>query len=141
MSNVEQQAEPIATENTLNEMITSYIALRDKRDAIKKQQAATVKQYDDAMDQIENYLKGLMQAQRVTKIGCKAGVAFISRKRSATIADKGMFREYVISNNNFDLAEFRASVEAVEDYVKEHDGQLPPGVNFHTYDAVQVNRQ
>lgn len=128
-------------DGTLSEMIVSYIALRDKRDALRKTQATVIKQYDDAMESIENYLKGLMMAQKVTNIGCSAGVAFINRKRSATVADAGTFREFVISNNNFDLADFRAKVEAVEDYVKEHDGQLPPGVNFRTYDAVQVNRK
>ena len=102
---------------------------------------AGLKQYDDAMDQIENYLKGLLQQQRLTSFSCDAGVAFVKRKRSATIADTQTFREHVISTGNFDLCDFRAKPEAVEDYAKEHDGQVPPCVNFRTYDAVQVNRK
>ena len=129
------------TDNTLNEMITSYIALRDKRDAIKKQQKEVVKEYDEAMERIENYLKGLLQTQRLSSLSCDAGVAFISRKRSATVGDTQVFREFVISNQNFDLVDFRAKPETVEDFAKEHDGQVPPGVNFRTYDAVQVNRK
>lgn len=129
------------SDNTLNEMITSYIALRDKKEAIQKQQREVVKQYDDAMEGIENYLKGLMQQQRLTSLSCDTGVAFIKRKRSATIADTQTFREHVIATGNFDLADFRAKPEAVEDYAKEHEGQLPPGVNFRQYDAVQVNRK
>jgi len=129
------------TDNTLNEMITSYIALRDKRDAIKKQQKEVVKEYDEAMERIENYLKGLLQTQRLSSLSCDAGVAFISRKRSATVGDAQVFREFVISNQNFDLVDFRAKPETVEDFAKEHDGQVPPGVNFRTYDAVQVNRK
>jgi hypothetical protein len=100
-----------------------------------------VKQYDDAMEQIENYLKGLMQSQKVTSLSARGvGVAFIKRKRSATIADTQTFREHVIATGNFELVDFRAKPEPVEDYAKEHDGQLPPGINFRTYDDVQVNR-
>ena len=126
---------------TLNEMITSYIALRDKKEAIQKEQKAVVKQYDDAMESIENYLMGHLRQQRLTSTSCDAGVAFIKRKRSATVGDVQVFREHVISTQNFDLADFRAKPEAVEDYAKEHEGQMPPGVNFRTYDAVQVNRK
>lgn len=126
---------------TLNRMITTFIALRDKKAAIKKEQAEALKQYDDAMAEISTYLKGWLGKQKINAIGCASGVAFIRRKRSATIADTALFREHVIENKNFELAEFRASVEAVEDYVKEHDGQLPPGCNFRTFEVVSVNRK
>jgi hypothetical protein len=128
-------------EATLNEMITNYIALRDKKEAIQKQQKAVVKQYDDALEMIENYLMGHLRGQKLTSTSCDAGVAFIKHKRSATIGDAQVFREFVISNQNFDLADFRAKPEAVEDYAKEHEGQTPPGVNYRSYDAVQVNRK
>jgi hypothetical protein len=128
-------------DTTLNEMITSYIALRDKKAAIEKEQKAVIKNYDDAMEQIENFLMGHLRQQKLTNMACEAGVAFIKRKRSATVGDTQVFREHVISTNNFDLCDFRAKPEAVEDYAKEHDGEVPPGVNFRTYDAVQVNRK
>ena len=136
MNDVQQTNDP-----TLNEMITSYIALRDKKEAIQKEQKALIKKYDEALDQIEDYLMGHLRGQRLTSTSCDAGVAFIKRKRSATIADAEVFREFVISNNNFDLVDFRAKPEPVEDYAKEHEGQVPPGVNFRSFDAVQINRK
>ena len=126
---------------TLNDMISSYIALRDKKEAIQKEQKAVIKQYEDALDAIENFLMGHFRTEKVTSTSCDAGVAFIKRKRSATIADTELFREHVISTGNFDLVDFRAKPEPVEDYAKEHEGQVPPGVNYRQYDAVQVNRK
>jgi hypothetical protein len=126
---------------TLSDMIKTFIALRDKKAAVKKAQAEALKQYDDAMSEIGTYLKGWLGKQKVNAIGCDEGVAFIRRKRSATTADSHIFREYVIANNNFTLAEFRPSVEAVEDHIKEHDGQPPPGINFRVFEAVSVNRK
>lgn len=133
--------QPASTETTLNEMITSYIALRDKRAEIEKAQKVVIKQYDDAMESIENFLMGHLRGQKLNSTSCDAGVAFIKRKRSATVADTQVFREHVISTQNFDLADFRAKPEAVEEYAKEHEGQTPPGVNLRLYDAVQVNRK
>jgi hypothetical protein len=125
----------------LGNVIKMFIALRDKKAAVKKEQAAVLKQYDDTMGELGTFIKGWLAKQKVNAIGCDEGVAFIRHKRSATIADTGAFREYVISNEFFELAEFRASVEAVEDHIKEHDGQLPPGTNFRVFDVVSVNRK
>lgn len=130
-----------ADDAVLGHMIDSYIKLRDKKEAIKKQQDEVLKQYSDAMEQIEDFLRGLLKRQQISSISCDAGTAFLRRKRSATVADMGSFREFIISNENFDLADFRANVEAVEGYLGEHEGQLPPGVNFSTFEAVSVQRK
>ena len=125
---------------SLQDMIATYIKLRDKKKEIVAQQKAVVKQYDDAMDEIGEYLKGWLAKQKVRAISCGEGVAFVHRRRSATVGDTAAFREYVIENKNFDLADFRAKVEAVEISSKEHDGDLPPGTNFRVFETVRVNR-
>lgn len=129
-----------STDATFSEMIATYIKLRDKKAALKKEHEGVLKKYDTAMDEIGEHLKGVLATQKIRAISCAEGVAFIHRKRSATVADTGAFREYVIENKNFDLADFRAKVEAVEDFIKEHDGQLPPGTNFRVFETVRVNR-
>jgi hypothetical protein len=126
---------------TLQHLIDGYIKLRDKKAAIKKQQEVVLKEYTDAMIGIEDFLKAHLQEQGVNSVSCDAGTAFIKRKRSATLADKGVFREFVISSGNFDLCDFSAKVEAVEDWAEEHQGQLPPGVNFSSYEGVNIQRK
>ena len=130
-----------SSDATLQQMITTYIALRDKKAEITKAQKEVLAQYTTAMDEIADYLKGWLANQKVNAIGCDAGVAFIRRSRSATVADRATFREFVISNNNYDLADFSANVDAVEDFIREHDGQLPSGVNFRVFEKVSVNRK
>lgn len=129
------------TDGTLEGMLTGYIALRDRKEEIVKQQRAVVKEYDDAMGQIEDYLMGLLRGQRLQSLASKTGVAFIRRTRSATVGDKSVFREFVIENGNFDLVDFRANVEAVEGFVQENNGHTPPGVNFSVFEKVSVNRK
>lgn len=128
-------------QGTLQHLITSYIKLRDKKAVIKKQQEVVVKEYTDAMIAIEDFFKAHLQEQGVNSVSCDAGTAFIKRKRSATLADKSVFREFVISSGNFDLCDMSAKVEAVENWAEEHEGQLPPGVNFSTFDGVNIQRK
>lgn len=133
----------VPTAMTLGKMIEGYIALRDKKKEIADQQKKVLKQYSDAMDVIENFLQAHMQQQNVQNIATDEGTAFIKVKRSATVADKSAFREYVISTANFDMADFSARVEAVEDFVNDpaNKGSLPPGVNFTTYQSVGIQRR
>lgn len=125
---------------TFEEMITNYIALRDKKEAIETEFKKTKKKYTDAMATIAEYLQGYMRSNNLQNIASKDGTAFIKTTRSATVGDKSAFREYVIESKNFDLADFRANVEAVQDFMKENN-QLPPGVNFSTAEEVGVQRR
>lgn len=129
------------TEGTLSHFIDSYIKLRDKKEALEKAQKLEVKSITDVMEQIEAFLRGHIKLQKVQSISSDFGTAALHRKRSATLADSGMFREYVIANGVFELAEMRPKKDAVEAYITEHDGTPPPGVNYSTREVVQVQRK
>jgi len=100
-----------------------------------------LKQYNDVMIELEGYLRGHLKSQKLNSISCDAGTAFIQRSRSATTADMAVFREFVIANSNFDLADFRPKKDAVEMFIEEHNGEGVPGVNFSTRDIVLVQRR
>lgn len=125
----------------LEKMIDSFIKLRDKKEELIEKHKAELKQYNDAMVELEGYLRGHLKSQKLNSISCGAGTAFIQRTRSATVADTAIFREFVISNSNFDLADFRPKKDAVEGYIEEHNGEGVPGVNFSTRDIVLVQRR
>src|SRR5262245_267150 len=124
----------------LEKMIDSYIKLRDKKEALYEQHKAEMKKYNDALDELSGYLRGHLKSQKLNAISCDAGTAFIQRSRSATVADTATFREFVIANSNFDLADFRPKKDAVESYIEEHREGVP-GVNFSTRDIVLVQRR
>jgi hypothetical protein len=128
-------------EGTLAKLIDSYIKLRDKKEALVKEQRVEVKKLDEIMEGIEAFLRAHLKQQKVQSISSDFGTAFINRQRSATLADTAMFREFVIANSNFDLADFRPKKDAVEAYIEEHGGRTPPGVNFSTREVVLVQRK
>jgi hypothetical protein len=126
---------------TYEALISKYVSLRDTKEKIAKRHEEELKPYSDAMALIAQHLKNYLQANNLQNISSQEFVAFLHRTRSATVADTKVFREFVIENENFDLADFRARVEQTEDYVKDHEGKPPPGVNFSTAVTVRVNRK
>jgi hypothetical protein len=125
----------------LEKLIESYIKLRDKKLEVGKQQAAVLKEYSDAMAGIESIFMAHLQEQNINSVSCDAGTAFIKRSRKATVPDKAAFTEYVIRTGEFYLCDMSAKVEAVEDWSNANSGMLPPGVNFRTYEVVQIQRK
>lgn len=126
---------------TLEDMLTNYIKLRDRKDALRKIQGKELAKYTTAMEAIEAWVKQYLQTQNLQSVSSGDYTAFFKTDRSATVSDMGRFREHVISTGDFDLADFRAKVQAVEDFIKENNGNLPPGVNFSTEQSVQFRRK
>lgn len=126
---------------THEKMISSYLKLRDEKAKVEQRHKAEIAKYTEAMQLIESFLKDYLQKQNLQNVSSAEATAFLKRSRKATIADGGVFREFIIENSNFELADFRPRVEAVEEYVSEHNGHPPPGVNFSTAITLQVQRK
>lgn len=124
---------------TLDDLITNYLKLRDRRDHMKKVHAAVIKQYDDAMELIGAQLKAHLQTQGLQRTATTGGTAFLKTTTSATVGDKSAFRDFVIANGNYDLIDFRANKTGVEAYL-EANKALPPGVNYSSFEDVGVQR-
>ncbi len=123
----------------IDQLITKYIALRDKKTAIKRAYEAKVAAIDEGMDTIERLLHTHLTENGVEKIGNKEGVAFFSTERSATVGDAGAFFNYLQETNNWHLADIRAAKKQIGEFRDEFD-DLPPGINWREAKVVRVNR-
>ena len=123
----------------IDDLVSQYVRLRDK-----------IKEADDAhKDKTKNaraYLEQLngRLLERLNDVGGESvktahGTVYRTTRRSASIADGDTFRQYVIENEQFDLVDWRANANAVDDFIKEN-GVQPPGVNFSTAFTVGVRR-
>lgn len=120
-------------------LIGIYLELRDAKRALEKSHEEQLKPYTERMTKIELALQKYMQDTRLNSLPTDAGTAYISVKRSASVADGAAFRGHVIESREWDLADWRANVNAIETFIKEH-GIVPPGVNFREFEAVNVRR-
>lgn len=123
----------------MDELIAQYVKVRDKL-------ADADKAHDEKTKVARDYLK-LLNAKLLEKLNevggesvkTEAGTAYRTTRKSATIADGSVFRAFVVENALFDIVDWKANANAVDDYVKS-EGALPPGVNYSVAYTVGVRR-
>lgn len=124
---------------SIDELVDQYIRLRDK---IKEVEDAHKEKLKNAKEHLETLNNTLLE--RLNKLGGESvktqhGTVYRTTKRSASIVDGDTFRQFVIGNEAFDLVDWRANANAVDDFIKDQKAP-PPGVNFSTHYTVGVRR-
>lgn len=120
-------------------LVAQYVKLRDALKAADEAHAAKLKSAKDYLLALNNQLLDRLNQVGGDSIKTEAGTAYRTTRRSATIQDTGAFRTYVIGEEMFDLVDWKANANAVDDFVKSQ-GVLPPGVNLTTAYTVGVRR-
>jgi hypothetical protein len=123
----------------IDELVAQYVKLRDKlkeADDAHKEKTKTARAY---LEQLNGKLLDRLNELGGESVKTASGTAYRTTRRTATIADGGTFRAYVIDNEQYDLVDWRANAVAVGDYIAEHEAP-PPGVNFSTAFTVGVRR-
>lgn len=135
---VETAALPEPPEN-FDELVDQVVRLRDKikaADDAHKQRTATARAYKE---RLEAKLLERLNSVGGDSIKTPHGTAYRTTRRNASIADGGAFREFVVSQNAFDLVDWRANAPAINDYIRANKSP-PPGVNYSETYTVGVRR-
>ncbi len=123
----------------IDELITKYIELRDKKTAIKVEMDARMTPIDTAMSKIENYLMAQMVTMGTESMKTSAGTAYRTSRSKVSVADWDSFLGYVKEHSLWHMLNRSANKTAVDEF-KEANQDLPPGVNYVTELVVNVRR-
>lgn len=124
----------------IEDVIATYIELRDTKQQMKAEYDAAVKPINDAMENAEQRLREFFNSTGQTSSTVKGvGTAYISRQTSAKVADWDTFFPFVHANNLWHMLEHRVSKTAAEQYTEMH-GEPPPGIDISTTITVNVRR-
>lgn len=134
-----QESDPQSPAVDMDLRVKQFVALRDKKKAIKKKHEEELKPYEEAMDALETFIMSQLQAMNANNIATDAGTAYLSTRVSATVGDAEAFWNEVLSSKNFDLIDKRANAPAVTAYVEKH-GHAPAGINYSTMLTLGVRR-
>jgi hypothetical protein len=125
----------------LPKRVDQFIKIRDKIREMETAHKEQLRPLREALDQLNTMLVGHLTEVGVDSMSIKnIGTVYKARKVSCTLGDAGAFRTYVVENQAWDLADWRANKTAVEDYVRDHQGETPPGVNVNTAIVAGVRR-
>lgn len=123
----------------IDDVIKTYIQLRDRVDEIKAEHKAQLAPFGAKMEKIEGWLQNQLQTQGLTNFKGTSGTAFLKEVTSATVADWDTTLPFIRENELWEMLERRVSKTVVDDYIESH-GEVPPGVNFTRAIVVQVRR-
>lgn len=123
----------------LEPIIDRYIKLRDAEAALKKEYEEKAAPVKAGREKIENYLLKVMAEQGADSIKTPAGTAYISVKSNASVADWDATLEFIREGDHWGMLERRVAKAYVEQYRSEHN-DLPPGINWTEFRAVNIRR-
>ncbi len=124
---------------TAADRIDQYVKMRDAIKLKDDEHKAKMKPAKEFLENLEGLLLLDLNNAGVDSLAGQTGTAYKLHKRSATIADGAAFRQFVIDNAEYDLADWKANAVAVAAYIEENQN-VPPGVNYGTSVEVGIRR-
>lgn len=122
------------------DLVARYIRLRDQMQAADKRYAEFRKaEYDDPMKEIEDHFTQLFEETGSDSMKTRSGTVYRKLNASVTTADAAALRQYVIDHALWELVDWRPNKTQVSDLVKAGK-EVPPGVNFRTFQSIHINR-
>lgn len=125
---------------TPDNLIGYYVALRDRLDAEKKAFSDRMKTPNETLVKLGGKMLEILNANGADSIKSGYGTVYKTTKKSATVSDMDQFRDYVINTGSYELTDMRANAGGIQEFIEEHQGQLPPGINFSQVVTVGVRR-
>lgn len=126
-------------EMTIDEIVSYYIQLRDKKKELSDVLANKLKETNDMLGELEQFIKNKAEADDVTAFKTKHGTAYLETAASSSVKDWDALLAFIKENDLFYMLNKAVSKVAVKDYLDEHK-ELPPGVNYTTRVSVKVRR-
>ena len=124
----------------VNEMVESYIALRDRKSALKAQFDQKVAGIDDMLRKLEGSMLTHMNDTGAESINTSVGTAYKTTKTQVSPADWDAFLGFVIDHQSWEMLERRPAKNAVLEWEQEN-ATLPPGLNKRVEVTVNIRRK
>lgn len=119
-------------------LVEEYLKLRNQRQKDDARWASFRKEtYDLPMEALEAQLLDILNRTGADSIKSKSGTVAKKLSTSVTTADGAEFREYVIANEMWELADWKPNKTAVNELV-ERGEPIPPGINRSTAYTIRV---
>ena len=121
-------------------VVEVFLAVREKLKAMDDAHELLRKEWVTKKEALSGWLLNFLDTNGLDNAKTVHGTVHTTTRSSATLADADAFMRFVIDNNEYDLLDRRANATAVKEFIKSHDGSLPPGVNLTSMKTVGVRR-
>ena len=117
-------------------LVTAFRNIRDHKQDLNRAHDAVIKDLDDKLDRLKAVMLEELNRNNGDSVRTSAGTFYRELVVIPTGSDWEKFYEFVKENDAFDALERRIKRTFVTDYMKDHDGAIPPGISvFRKYDV------
>lgn len=120
----------------IDKLVRVFVKMRDA----KAELAAQTKAITEQQELIEAELLRRAIAENVTGFKTVHGTTYISEETSFSMADDRTFMDYVRETGSVDLLERRVSARNVKQFMEDHNGEVPPGLNWFKQSRMKIRR-
>ena len=120
----------------LDNLVTKYIKLRDKRDSIRNSVKEQVAKIEAVLNTVEAAILTEFNAAGVESCRTAGGTAYKNTRTSATVADWDALLGFIQENEAWHMLDKRVNKTGVDQY-RQETNDLPPGVNW--VEEIQIN--
>lgn len=120
----------------VDKLVRIFVKMRDKKAELSQQ----VKDITAQQDVVEAELLRLAHEMGTTGFKTEHGTTYISEQMNISMADDKTFMDWVKQHGEVELLERRVSVKNVQQYMANHEDQIPPGLNWFKQDRMKVRR-
>lgn len=106
----------------------------------EREYEASTADVNETQKRIEFELQQRLNAAGATSFRTQGGTVTQSIRTSYTAEDPAAFGQFIIASGNYEATTIRPSKEFVEDYRRQNDGQLPPGVGVYSKAVISVKK-
>jgi hypothetical protein len=117
------------TEPTDDVLVAVFIKIRNAIANVNREYDAQLAHLRDQKGQVAAEILRRLHERGSTQTKTPVGTAFIAEEMSITIADETAYGNFVLAEQDPSYYQKRAKAERVKEYMKEHDGALPPGLS------------
>ena len=116
---------------TIDQLVDTFVKIRTARSALKAKFEEKDSEMEQQMRRIENELLRRASEETLTSFVTPHGTAYRREQQHASIGERDKFYEFLsTADDPFLYYEQRPSLARVKEYMKENDGNAPPGVHI-----------
>lgn len=123
-----------------NKLVAAYRKIRDARSAATKAYEAKDAEYKEKLETLETAMLKILLDANTNSMATDAGTFYKTEVIKPAAADWDTFYNWIIENNALDALERRIKVAFVKDYMEQHEGEIPPGLNVYRENKVTVRK-
>lgn len=125
---------------TLDQLVDSYVKLRDMLKKEKEAYEAKIAPMHEAMAKVEGVFLQHMLDNKMDSFSTVNGTPYRSRQVSVSVADWEVFRQWAEANGHDAMFTHGANKKVVDEFVQQTK-ETPPGLNYSAAWVVNVRRK